>query len=161
MSDLRSLEQENAQLKEKIRQYETLINELSAPIIPSIIPNTILIPLMGAMTDSRFSSIQTNILLNIQPQDADTVLVDFTGISLSGLDEHGIRVLSHKIYQLKDSLELMGVEVIFTGFSPEFAQGIIQADIDTSKLTIHSTFRTGLQYLMKKKGLKFINGKQL
>lgn len=155
MQEIDELKRENALLKEKIKDYEKLIDELSAPIIPSIIPNTILVPLMGKLTTQRFNSIQNIILFNIQDQNAETVLIDFTGISVDEVDTIGISELSNGLFQIKTSLELMGVETIFVGFSPQFSQGLVQAGVDAKKLNTHATFRTGLRYLMNKKGLEF------
>jgi rsbT co-antagonist protein RsbR len=146
-----NLEKEMIQLKNKLKEYETLIDELSTPIIPSIIPNTILVPLIGALSVRRFRNIQTKILSSIQPLEADAVLIDFTGITLKEIGELGSQEVVFQITQLRDSLDLMGVETIFIGFSPQFAQAIIQANVDTKNLNVHATFRTGLQYIMSKK----------
>ena len=43
-------EKEIQQLKEKIAFYEQFFHEMSAPIIPSIVENTILVPVAGYLT---------------------------------------------------------------------------------------------------------------
>ncbi|MEC2073420.1 STAS domain-containing protein [Alkalihalophilus marmarensis] len=143
-------------LKDSIREKEELIEELSAPIIPSIIPKTILVPLTGALTHERFATIQEKIVNRIPQEKADSVIIDFTAISYREVGDLGMEQLGDRISKLRDSLRLMGVETIFTGFSSTFVQEIIRSGIDTSQLVVHSTFRTGLQYLMKKKGLELV-----
>ncbi len=50
------------QLKDKIKYYENIINNMSAPVIPSVVPCTILIPIAGYMFKERFNMIQTKAL---------------------------------------------------------------------------------------------------
>lgn len=149
------MNREREQLKEQIKAYEQIIEELSAPIIPSIIPDTMLVPLMGTLTEQRFRHIQTKILEVAATERADMVLVDFTGIHLKDISQLGMQELSHQIGQLHSALCLMGIETIFVGFSPEFVRGIVLAGLDVSRFTIHATFRTALQYVMGQKGLRF------
>jgi len=142
-------------LKKQLKEYESIIEELSAPIIPSIIPDTMLVPLLGTLTEQRFQHIQTKILDTAAVENADAVLVDFTGINLKDVNVLGLQALGHQINQLFNALDIMGVETIFVGFSPEFVRGIVTAGIDVSRFTIHATFRTALRYLMNRKGLDF------
>lgn len=55
-------EKEIQQLKEKIAFYEQFFHEMSAPIIPSIVENTILVPVAGYLTQDRLESIRTRVL---------------------------------------------------------------------------------------------------
>ncbi|WP_409252852.1 STAS domain-containing protein [Bacillus sp. SCS-153A] len=155
MSDLQNLKEENARLKEKVREYERQIEELSTPIIPSVIPNTILVPLTGVLNEKRLDDIKTRILFSIQKQKADTVLIDFTGISQLDVETLGLPYLIQQIGEVQAGLKLMGVDTIFVGFSPKFAHKIITSGVDTSRFITHSTFREGLKFLMRKKGLEF------
>lgn len=155
MSKLRNPEEEIARLKEKVKEYERLIDELSTPIIPSVIPGTILMPLTGALNETRLDDIKTRVLFSIQKQKADTVLIDFTGISHLEVETVGLPYLIHQIGEIQAGLKLMGVETIFVGFSPKFAHDIITSGVDTSRFITHATFRDGLRFLMKKKGLEF------
>jgi rsbT co-antagonist protein RsbR len=55
-------EKEIETLKEKIAFYERVLYETSTPIIPSIIADTILIPITGYMDQKRFDSIRSRVL---------------------------------------------------------------------------------------------------
>lgn len=145
------------QLKAKIKEYELLIEDLSAPIIPSIIPETILVPLMGALTEQRFQLIQTKILDAVASDGSDSVLIDFTGIHLKDVDRMGLDGLSNQVTQLQSALDIMGVKTIFVGFSPTFVQAIVGAGVDVSRYHVHANFRTALQQVMRDKGLEFTN----
>ncbi|WP_421383432.1 STAS domain-containing protein [Bacillus salacetis] len=155
MSEFQTPEEEIAQLKERVQECEKLIDELSTPIIPSIIPNTILVPLMGTLNEKRLDNIKTRVLFSIQKQKADTVLIDFTGISHLEVEDLGLQNLIYQITEIQSGLKLMGVETIFVGFSPNFAHEIVVSGVDTNKFITYATFRDGLKYLMGKKGLEF------
>lgn len=146
-------------LRVKLKEYELLIEELSAPIIPSIIPDTILVPLMGTLTEQRFQLIQTKILESVTADYSDTILIDFTGISLKDVNQMGLAGLSHQVTQLKKSLDIMGVDTIFSGFSPEFVRAIVGAGVDVNRLNAHANFRMALRNVMKEKRLDFMTMK--
>lgn len=146
------------ELQRKIEMYEQLIEDLSAPIIPSIVPDTILVPLTGTLTVERFGLIQNRIVQGIAEQGIEAVVIDFTAISTLAVEENmGYGPLSEKIHELVSVLKLMGTEALFVGFSPAFAQHLILSDTD-SFLDIHtfSTFRAGLEYLLDLKGLEIV-----
>ncbi|RIW29179.1 STAS domain-containing protein [Bacillus salacetis] len=155
MNELKNPEEEILQLKERIEECERLIDELSAPIIPSIIPDTMLVPLTGTLNEKRIDNIKNKVLFSIQKQKADTVVVDFTGISQLEVEELGMQNLIYQITEIQTGLRMMGVETIFVGFSPNFAHEIVISGVDTSQFITHATFRDGLKYLMGKKGLEF------
>ncbi|MGD6805130.1 STAS domain-containing protein [Rossellomorea vietnamensis] len=156
MSESQTPEEEIRQLRERVEECEKLIDELSTPIIPSIIPETMLVPLTGSLNEKRLDNIQKKVLFSIQKQKADTVLIDFTGISHLEVEELGLQNLIYRISELQAGLNLMGVETIFVGFKPNFAHEMVISGVDTSKFITHATFRDGLKYLMSKKGLEFI-----
>lgn len=145
------------ELRARLKEYELLIEELSAPMIPSIIPETILVPLMGTLTEQRFKLIQEKLLDTIANDGSDTVLIDFTGINLKDVDRMGLDGLSCQVSQLNSALDVMGVKTVFVGFSPEFVRAIVTAGVDVSRYHVHANFRTALQSVMREKGIEFIN----
>ncbi|PPA69263.1 STAS domain-containing protein [Jeotgalibacillus proteolyticus] len=156
MIELEKLTQENLLLKEKVEELETTIQELSAPIISSIIPDTILVPLLGQLSDYRFNHIQTKILQGCQNREIEHVVIDFTGISYGDLDENGFEVLSKQIDDLTSALKLMGTEALYVGFKPVLIQKMVEfGHLNLSSMQAFSTFKSALQYLMGKKGLVF------
>ncbi|WP_301109785.1 STAS domain-containing protein [Sporosarcina sp.] len=149
-------------LKEKIKLYEKLIEDLSAPIIPSIVPETFLVPLTGALSVERFMHIQDKIVQKIGDNIVNTVVIDFTDISTLAIEENmGYELLSEKIDELISVLKLMGTETIFVGFSPDFAQNLILSNVSGfSKIKAFTTFRMGLQYLLAQKGMEIVQVKK-
>jgi len=156
VNEIYELKQENNRLKEQVDQLESTIQDLSAPIISSIIPDTILVPLLGKLTDYRFQHIQTKILLGCQKNQIEHAVIDFTGITYEDLDEQEFERLSRQIDDLTKALKLMGIEALYVGFSPVFIQRMVgYGHINLKTMKAFSTFRTALQYLMDKKDLVF------
>lgn len=140
-------------LSSTLQDTEKLVKELQAPIIPSIVPDTILVPITGRLTEERLETIRTKILNNLDK--VDTVIIDFTGIYKDDLTDIGIHTLPSHISQLNSSLHLMGVETLYVGFSPDVIKGIVNSGVEVNHLNCHLSFRTALQYLMDKKSIMF------
>ncbi|WP_153722835.1 STAS domain-containing protein [Sporosarcina cascadiensis] len=160
--DEKSQTAEINELKDKIKLYEKLIEDLSAPIIPSIVPETILVPLTGALSVERFMHVQDKIVKTIGDNIVNTVVIDFTDISTLAIEENmGYELLSEKIDELINVLRLMGTETIFVGFSPAFAQNLILSNVSGfGKIQAFTTFRMSLQYLLAQKGMEIVSIKK-
>ncbi|WP_097038462.1 hypothetical protein [Terribacillus aidingensis] len=102
------LQQEIEQLKTKVAKYETIIKELAAPMIPSIVPNTMLVPLTGTFTVERFVAIQNTIVNSVVKADTDTVVIDLTGINYLDINDRGYQELSANINQPDRCAEVNG-----------------------------------------------------
>ncbi|PIC95482.1 histidine kinase [Sporosarcina sp. P26b] len=153
--------QQIKELKEKIVAYEKIIEDLSAPIIPSIVPETILVPLTGALSVGRFIHIQDKVVQRILSNNIHTVVFDFTDIGSFSVEENmGYELLSEKINELVSVLQLMGTETVFVGFSPEFAQNLILSNVSNfNQIRAFTNFRESLQYLLEIKGLEIVSKK--
>lgn len=150
--------QEITELKEQIITYEKLVEDLSAPIIPSIVPETILVPLTGALSVGRFIHIQNKIVERISSTSVNTAVIDFTDVSTLAVEENmGYELLSEKINELISVLKLMGTETIFVGFSPDFAQNLILSNVaEFAQIKAFTNFREGLRYLLDQKGMEIV-----
>ncbi|MGR3763337.1 STAS domain-containing protein [Rossellomorea sp. NS-SX7] len=150
------LKEEIAQLKKQLAESEELIKDISAPIIPSIVPETILVPITGRLSPERFEMIITRILNVSYQEDIHTIIIDFSAISEKEICE--LDVFGTYIDNMAKAISLMGVEVIFVGFTPSLTQIIVHSGLQQI-LEVKSflTFRTALQYLMQQRGIQFQN----
>ncbi len=150
--------QEIKELKEQLIAYEKLVEDLSAPVIPSIVPETILVPLTGALSVGRFMHIQNKIVQRISSTIITTVVIDFTDIGTLSVEENmGYELLSEKINELISVLKLMGTETVFVGFSPDFAQNLILSNVSKfTQVKAFTNFREGLRYLLDQKGMEIV-----
>jgi len=139
-------------LETKVKEYEEAILDMSAPIIPSIVPDTILVPITGILLEERFEKIRIKILSYIQTHDIETAIIDMTDITLDKIEQIGMRELGNEIHQLTDAIFLMGVEPYYVGLSPQLIKEIVSTGVQI-KAESFSTFQSALKHLMKKKGI--------
>ncbi|KQU60822.1 STAS domain-containing protein [Rossellomorea marisflavi] len=148
------LKEEVQELKRKLEEAEREITDISAPVIPSIVPETILIPIMGRLSQERFEAIITKILDVSYNQDINTIIVDFSGIRDKDIGETD--VFGMNIHNMAKAVQLMGIEILFVGFTPSLTQIVIQSDVrEVGQIKSFLSFKTALQYLMSEKSLSF------
>ncbi|MGF3101983.1 STAS domain-containing protein [Rossellomorea sp. DUT-2] len=152
--EIQQLKNEIKELKEQLVQSEQLIMEISAPIIPSIVPETILIPITGRLSPERFETIISKILDVSYGGDINTIIVDFSAISEKEIGETDI--FGTYIHNMAKAIGLMGIETLFVGFTPALTQVMINSGVRELKgIKSFLTFRTALQYLMREKEITF------
>ncbi|ALS79236.1 STAS domain-containing protein [Planococcus kocurii] len=141
-------QQEITQLKEQLLYYEKLIKNMSAPIIPSVVPKTILVPIAGFIFSERFDLIRTTVLTYAEKhRDTERVIFDFTGVTTDNLMEFDYDGLASELSQLNSALSLMGLRAIYVGFNPLFVREIVRAGIQV-ELEVYTTFKTALERLL-------------
>jgi anti-anti-sigma regulatory factor len=154
LTQIHELKEEIAQLKKQLEESEELIRDISAPIIPSIIPETILVPITGRLSSERFEMIITRILNVSYQEDINTIIIDFSAISEKDICE--MDVFGTYVDNLAKAISLMGIEVLFVGFTPSLTQIIVNSGVqEILEVKSFLTFKTALQYLMDQRGLIF------
>jgi rsbT co-antagonist protein RsbR len=149
------LERERMQeLEKKIQEYETIISEMSAPIIPSIVPETILVPITGLIRAERFDKIREKLLNYIHNKEIDTAIIDLTDITGERVEDVCLEEVGRELHEMASSMSLMGVRTFFVGMNPELVKRLVLDGITLEAQTF-STFQSALKYLMKEKGLEF------
>ncbi|MBO0589387.1 STAS domain-containing protein [Sporosarcina sp. E16_8] len=141
-------ENEIRQLKAKIASYEKVLLDTAAPIIPSIVENTILVPIAGHTSQNRFNLIRTRVLDYVGDHRATICAVfDFTGLDLNDVEEFDFTILTSEIGQLNNTLKLMGVRPIFVGFNPRIVREVVHAGIHM-EIETYVNFKTSLKTLL-------------
>ncbi|MBM7579091.1 STAS domain-containing protein [Jeotgalibacillus terrae] len=150
---IESLKEEIVKLNQKVERYESYIKELSAPIIPSIVPHTILVPLTGGLTEERFEHVVETIVRFLEDGEVENVLIDLTGTNINHVDVSDYQLIAAKMKDLVGAVKLMGAKTIFVGFSPLFAREMVLSGVlKDIRIQSFSTFRSALQHLMKTNG---------
>lgn len=142
------------ELEDKIQEYETIISEMSAPIIPSIVPQTILVPITGLIRAERFDKIRGKLLNFIHNKDIETAIIDLTDISGERVEDICLEEIGRELHEMASSLSLMGVRTFFVGMNPELVKRMVLDGIKLEAQTF-STFQSALKHLMKENGLEF------
>ncbi|WP_050614439.1 STAS domain-containing protein [Bacillus testis] len=155
MDQLKVLQQENDRLREELEKSQSLVKDISAPIIPSILPETILVPIVGNLFPERFDVINAKVLKAANAENVTTVVMDFTAITEKELE--GLESFAHHANDLKEALHLMGVKLVFVGFGPKLTLTLLQSDLANDKnLETYLTFKQALETLAAKRGYGFV-----
>ncbi|KGP72595.1 STAS domain-containing protein [Pontibacillus yanchengensis] len=121
----------------QMHAQQQLINELSAPVIP-ITDKEAILPLIGDLDSTRTSHIQKSTLEQCSRHPYETLYLDMSGVQT--IDT----IVAHHVFQLIQSLDLLGVKSVICGMNPKVAQVAIQLGIDFSNITIKSTLSHAL-----------------
>lgn len=125
-------EEKSNQLNKKIDKQRNMINELSSPLI-QLSNERALLPLVGNIDTERASAIMENTLRNCTEENIDVLFIDLSGVYLVDT------MVAHQIFQLIDSLQLIGVSSTVVGIRPEIAQTAVQLGVDFRNVTTTST----------------------
>lgn len=137
------------ELKALVKYYEMVIKNMSAPIIPSIVPKTILIPIAGIVSAERFELIRTKALRYAgDHRETECVIFDFTGVQSEDILTFDYNELALELTALNNSLKLMGLRTLYVGFNPRFVREIVHAGIQV-ELEVYQNFRAALKELLK------------
>jgi rsbT co-antagonist protein RsbR len=142
------------ELEQKIKEYEIILSEMAAPIIPSIVPETILVPITGLLRMERFDKIREKLLNYIHNKDIETAIIDLTDITGERVEDLCLDEIGMELQEMATSMSLMGVRTLFVGMNTELVKQMVLAGIKLEAQTF-STFQSALKFLMKEKGLEF------
>ncbi|HZG74100.1 MAG TPA: STAS domain-containing protein [Chondromyces sp.] len=143
-----------AELTERVHELEEELRTMAVPIIPSVVPDTILVPFVGTLYSERFDRSVSNILSHVHDHNVLYVILDFTALSINDSDD--MANLNAAFEKLTSSIKLMGAHVLIVGLSPQLAMKIVQIGLASiEELNCFSDFKSALTYLMKKRRLKF------
>lgn len=157
-NELQHLKAQNMALAKRIEELENLVRTVSVPLIPSILPGVILVPLAGEISPERFDLIIPKILGHAGNKDIDSVILDFSAISMKEIGD--LNILGHYLINLTSSLSIVGVQALVVGINPQFAHELVMSQVSFIKeLKTFSTFKSALQFLMKEKGLTLVEKK--
>lgn len=141
-------QKEISELKDLVKYYEMVIKNMSAPIIPSIVPQTILIPIAGIVSAERFELIRTKALqFAADNRETECVIFDFTGVQSEDVQTFDYNELASELTALNNSLKLMGLRSIYVGFNPRFVREIVRAGIHV-ELEVYQNFRAALKEIL-------------
>ncbi len=136
--------------QKEFEENKKLVNELSTAIIPTVIDNAILIPLIGTMNDDRSEKLIESVLNYCAANSTDYVLMDFSGLTEMGQSS------AHKLCEtMTKSLSLMGVTVVYVGITKRIVQWFIHINLDPTIPTF-ATFRQGINHVVNLEGYSLV-----
>ena len=133
--------------KEK-EKTQAMIDELSAPILQTFVENTLLVPLVGELSIERMERLTSKLLNECLKNQADYVLLDFSGVTTLADSD-----LGQEVQKLASAVELMGATVLYCGFTTEMVKDMVNLGITTNQLSFVS-FRNAIRYVVTKLGYR-------
>ncbi len=122
------------------RQLEAskeMILELSSPVI-CLNNNTGLLPLIGEIDTARAKHILEQTLKQCSEKEIEHLLIDLSGVLI--IDT----MVAHQIFQLINTLDVLGVKSTLSGIRPEIAHTAIQLGLDFENISITSTLERAI-----------------
>ena len=136
--------------EEEINKGQSLMEEMYAPIIRTILPDVLLLPITGSLSEERLYKIKEKALHESSAKQASFMVIDFTGMT-SLRDDYIVIELE----TISQALALLGTEVIYTGLSTTIVRQLVhQGTIITNKT--FATFNQAIHYICQLMGYKLI-----
>jgi rsbT co-antagonist protein RsbR len=137
ITEIKQEEQRRQSQETIINQQASALIELSTPLIP-ISDHTLLLPLVGALDSRRAQQVMETLLQGIAEHNAESVILDITGVPL--VDTHVAGVL----LRAAQAARLLGTRVMLTGIRPEVAQAIVGLGVDLSSIETRASLQDGI-----------------
>ncbi|WP_240335360.1 PAS domain S-box protein [Paraliobacillus sediminis] len=123
-------------------ELEKVLREVATPIVP-VHDGIAIIPLIGDLNEFRTCELIEIIPGKIEEYDLDYLIIDLSGIY--SINE----VTVEFTYKLDAMMQLLGIDLIFTGFRPELAKKSVEASISHGTLRTMSHVKEALRQLVK------------
>ena len=127
--------------EETIRLQEELLAQLSTPLIP-LTAQIMVMPLIGHVEGTRGDRLLEALLESVVRSRASIILIDITGVPTVDAYVAGLLVKIARV------LQLVGVEVILTGFSPAVAATLVGLDVDMTGIRTLGSLQSAIAAVM-------------
>ncbi len=141
---LREIQREAEQQQAIIREQSELLAELSTPLIP-ISDRVLVMPLIGTLTDRRAQQVMETLLEGIVQYQAETVLLDITGVKTVDTS------VANALIQVARAVNLIGSHIVLTGIQPRIAQTLVQLGVSLGDIVTYSTLQAGIASILAAK----------
>lgn len=124
----------------RLQSQQEMINELSSPVI-TLHKEVALLPLVGDIDTMRAKYILEQTLQQCYEKGVSKLLIDLSGVVMVDT------MVAHQIFQLIESLELIGVHAIISGIRPEIAQTAVQLGLNFNNIDVSAKLANSIQAL--------------
>jgi rsbT co-antagonist protein RsbR len=138
-STRRMLDERETLRDEALRAQQAALRELSTPLIP-ITEGLVVMPLVGAIDTARAQQIMETLLEGIAAQQAETAILDITGVRVVDTQ------VADALLRAAQAAMLLGARVILTGISGEVAQALVHLGADMRGIQTLSNLQSGIAY---------------
>lgn len=136
--------------EEEIHKGHSMMEEMYAPIIKTLLDDVLLMPITGFLSEDRLHKIKEKALYESSDKQASYMVIDFT--SVTSLDDEYIVA---ELEIISQSLALLGTEAIYTGLSTTLVRQIVNQGTKIKNETF-ATFNQAMHHICKSKGYKLV-----
>ncbi|PAK43402.1 STAS domain-containing protein [Priestia megaterium] len=122
----------------QLKAHQEMIHELSSPVI-TIKKDVALLPLVGDIDTARAKMILESTLHQCADKHIAHLYIDLSGVVMVDT------MVAHQIFQLIDTLNLLGIKSTLSGIRPEVAQTAIQLGLSFENIPIKSNLAQALE----------------
>ncbi|WP_421378670.1 STAS domain-containing protein [Bacillus salacetis] len=122
---------------DQLKNSKEALFELSVPVIP-ISDEIAVLPLVGDIDTSRAKLMLEKALEKSAKLKVNYFILDLSGVPI--IDTYVAQI----IFQLIDSLELIGVKAKVTGMTPDIVQTVVNLGIDFQKIQTYSSLKQAI-----------------
>lgn len=126
--------------KERLRISQTIASELIVPIV-SITDQIAILPIVGTIDDNRAGILQEQVLESAIELRLETLIIDLSGLNTT--DTYIIQ----QLYNLFDTLTLLGIRPIVSGISPAIAQTLVNLGLTFGRIKSFATLKQALSHI--------------
>jgi rsbT co-antagonist protein RsbR len=145
LSEQRRADEERVALQEQVIDAQrAALREVSTPLIP-LADDVVVMPLVGAIDSARAQQIMEVLLEGIAQYQADTVLVDISGVRVVDTQ------VADALLRAARAVQLLGAQIILTGISAEVAQTIVHLGADMGRIMTRANLQDGLRYALEER----------
>ncbi|NJN66880.1 MAG: PAS domain S-box protein [Chloroflexaceae bacterium] len=135
-------EHEREALQQQIIEAQrSALRELSTPLIP-LSDRVVLMPLIGSVDTARAQQVMETLLEGIAMYQADTAILDITGVSVVDTQ------VANALIQTAQAVRLLGAQVVLTGIGPIMAQTLVHLGADLSSIVTRGSLQNGIAYAL-------------
>ncbi len=145
LSQQRQAEEERLALQEQVIDAQrAALREVSTPLIP-LADDVVVMPLVGAIDSARAQQIMEVLLEGIAEYQADTVLLDISGVRVVDTQ------VADALLRAARAVQLLGAQIILTGISADVAQTIVHLGADMGRIMTRANLQEGLRYALEER----------
>jgi len=134
---IRDLTAQKQAEREVEMQQRRMIDELSTPVI-ELWDGLLMLPIIGSVDSERANQITESLLQAVLDRQASVAVLDVTGVPIIDTD-----VATHLLKTVR-AAQMMGAEVIITGFSAEAAKTLTQLGVDLTSVKTSGALKQGV-----------------
>ena len=123
-----------------LASQQEVIDELSSPVIP-IRKGVGILPLVGGIDTYRAKVILETALEESSKQQLSTLYIDLSAVPIVDT------MVAQQLFQLMDSLRIIGVDSVLSGIRPEIAQTAVTLGIDFKNIKVYANLMQALDAL--------------